>query len=297
MIDLTWEDIYREAGKLANRHAHKRYTGIYGIPQGGAPVALVVSNYLQLPVLDEPELGCLIVDDLVDSGATAAKELNNLEGVEFDALFRKEYSPTHLAPEAFEVDGWINFPWERAKGEPQDAITRLLEYIGEDPTREGLLDTPKRVLKAFKEMTDGYNADISTILGTTFDVGDVDEMIVVTGIDFVSLCEHHMLPFTGTATVAYIPGERVVGLSKIPRIVEAFSHRLQVQERLTRQITRALDEHLGTQGSACLITSGHACMGHRGVKKPNAKMTTSSLTGLFKTDADTRHEFLMLAKD
>jgi len=180
--------------------------------------------------------------------------------------------------------------------EPTDAIIQLLTHLGEDPTREGLLDTPKRVIKAFKEMTDGYDKDVAAILGTTFDVGDVDEMIVVTGIDFVSLCEHHMLPFTGTASVAYIPGERVVGLSKIPRIVEAFSHRLQVQERLTRQITTALDQYLGTKGSACLITSGHACMGHRGIKKPNAKMTTSSLTGAFRSDPEVRHEFLTLAK-
>lgn len=296
MNNLTWEDVEQQVKAIAERHADKQYTGVYGIPQGGAPIAILVSNLLDLTILDEPEAGCLVVDDLIDSGATAQRVLAKHSQVTFDAAYRKPWSPKDIAPEAEIKTDWVNFPWERDSGEPQDAIVRLLQHIGEDPTREGLLDTPKRVLKAFKEMTDGYNADIQSILGTTFDVGDVDEMIVVTGIDFVSLCEHHMLPFTGTATVAYIPNGRVVGLSKIPRIVEAFSHRLQVQERLTRQITTALDEHLGTQGSACLITSGHACMGHRGVKKPNAKMTTSSLTGIFKADSETRNEFLMLAK-
>jgi len=174
-------------------------------------------------------------------------------------------------------------------------IRDLLIYVGEDVEREGLLDTPKRVAKAYREMTEGYRADIATILGTTFDVGNVDEMVVVRNLEFVSLCEHHLLPFTGTASVAYIPKDRVVGLSKIGRLLDAYSRRLQVQERLTTQITSALDEYLNTQGSACVITAHHSCMGCRGVRKPTAEMVTSSLTGAFR-DHEVRAEFLDLLK-
>ena len=177
----------------------------------------------------------------------------------------------------------------------EEGIRWLLRHVGENPDREGLLDTPKRVAKAYKEMTEGYGIDISTILGVTFDVGNVDEMVVVRNLEFVSLCEHHLLPFVGVASVAYIPKERVVGLSKIGRLVDAYSRRLQVQERLTTQITAALDEFLDTKGSACLITAHHSCMGCRGVRKQSAQMVTSSLTGEFR-DAEVRAEFLALVK-
>jgi len=176
----------------------------------------------------------------------------------------------------------------------EEGIKWLLRLIGENPDREGLLDTPKRVAKAYKEMTEGYGKDISEILGVTFEVGNVDEMVIVRNLDFVSLCEHHLLPFTGTATVAYIPQDRVVGLSKIGRLVDAYARRLQVQERLTTQITTALDEHLSTQGSAALIRAHHSCMGCRGVRKPGAEMVTSSLTGEFR-NPEVRAEFLSLA--
>lgn len=176
----------------------------------------------------------------------------------------------------------------------EKGITWLLQSIGEDPEREGLTDTPKRVVKAYKEMTEGYSKDIAAILGTTFDVGNVDEMIIVRHIDFVSLCEHHLLPFQGVATVAYVPRDRVVGLSKIARLVDAYSRRLQVQERLTTQITTALDDHLNTQGSAALIKATHACMSCRGVRKDNAEMITSSVTGVF-IQPIVRSEFLALA--
>lgn len=176
----------------------------------------------------------------------------------------------------------------------ETGIRSLLTSIGENPEREGLLDTPKRVVKAYKQMTEGYSVDITALLGVTFDVGNVDEMIIVRGIDFVSLCEHHLLPFTGTATVAYIPRQRVVGLSKIARLVDAYARRLQVQERLTTQITTALDEYLDTQGSAALIRGTHACMSCRGVRKAGAEMVTSSLTGLFR-EAEARNEFISLS--
>lgn len=173
----------------------------------------------------------------------------------------------------------------------EDAVRTLLLHVGEDPTREGLLDTPKRVAKAYRELTQGYEADVAAILGTTFDVGAVNQMVHVNDIEFVSLCEHHMLPFTGRAHVAYVPQKRVVGLSKIPRTVEAFAHRLQVQERLTEQIADALMEHLDPEGVGVTITAHHSCMGIRGAKQPNATMTTTALRGIFR-DPATQAEFV-----
>jgi GTP cyclohydrolase I len=176
----------------------------------------------------------------------------------------------------------------------ENGIKQLIELIDPDYHREGVADTPKRVVKAFKEMTDGYGVDIETLLSKTFEVDNSDEMILVRHIEFVSLCEHHLLPFTGIATVGYMPADRVVGLSKIARLVDAYAHRLQIQERLTTQITSALDTYLNTRGSACIIKASHSCMGCRGVRKPSAEMVTSSLTGLFRATA-ARSEFLALA--
>jgi GTP cyclohydrolase I len=177
----------------------------------------------------------------------------------------------------------------------EQGIKALLLNIGEDITRDGLLDTPKRVVKAYAEMTVGYAQDPADILATTFAVGNVDEMVILRNIDFVSLCEHHLLPFTGTATLAYLPEHngRVVGLSKLARLVDCLSRRLQVQERLTTQLTEALDMFLVTLGSACLIRATHSCMTCRGVRK-NGEMITSSLTGVFR-DSAVRAEFLALA--
>lgn len=172
-------------------------------------------------------------------------------------------------------------------------IRALLTLIGDDPQRDGLLDTPDRVVRAMVEMTRGLRGNAAELLSTTFDVGS-DEMVVVTGIEFVSLCEHHLLPFTGHAAVGYLPSERVVGLSKLARLVDLYARRPQVQERMTRQITDALDAHLPSSGSACVLVASHSCMSCRGVRK-TASMVTSSLTGSFRDEPATRAEFLALA--
>lgn len=173
-------------------------------------------------------------------------------------------------------------------------IRGLLVAIGEDPDREGLRDTPARVVRAMYEMTRGLTEDPAELLATTFDVQS-DEMVVVTGIEFVSLCEHHLLPFAGTATVGYLPVQRVVGLSKLARLVDLYARRPQVQERMTRQITDALDSHLAVLGSACVLRATHSCMSCRGVRK-TAQMVTSSLTGALREQPETRAEFLALAR-
>ncbi len=176
------------------------------------------------------------------------------------------------------------------------AVRKILTEIGEDPDRQGLEKTPQRVAKMYKEITRGYHQSAADLINEAhFDVA-YDEIVVVTNIDFYSLCEHHMLPFFGVAHVGYIPKERVVGLSKIPRIVEMFARRLQVQENMTQEIANVLNEHLKPDGVGVVIEGYHMCMMMRGVQKQKAKMITSSLIGSFKEDSKTRTEFLELIR-
>ncbi len=172
------------------------------------------------------------------------------------------------------------------------AVQNILMNIGEDPEREGLLKTPNRVARMYDELTSGYYVDpVKLINGAVFTV-DYDEMVVVKDIDFFSMCEHHMLPFYGRAHVAYIPNGKVVGLSKIPRIVEMFARRLQIQEQMTSQIANFIDETLQPQGVAVVVEGAHMCAMMRGVKKANTKMTTSKMLGIFRENDKTRAEFL-----
>ncbi|HIO21105.1 MAG TPA: GTP cyclohydrolase I FolE, partial [Nitrospirales bacterium] len=173
-------------------------------------------------------------------------------------------------------------------------IEQLLISVGENPSREGLEKTPERVEKAFQFMTKGYQEDVDDVLnGALFQI-DYDEMVIVKDIDFYSLCEHHLLPFFGKCHIAYIPNGKIVGLSKIPRLVDIFSRRLQVQERLTVQIAEALEARLQPQGVAVVVEGFHLCMMMRGVQKQNAYATTSSMLGVFRNQQQTREEFLQL---
>ena len=175
----------------------------------------------------------------------------------------------------------------------QECVRYLLACIGEDPSRPGLVDTPRRVVKALDEMTSGRNMDPVSMLGTVFDE-PCDEMVLVRGIRFVSMCEHHLLPFVGEMSVGYVPNGRVVGLSKIPRMVEAWARRPSMQERLTQQVAHTLHDTLGAQGTAVVARAHHACMGCRGVRQPDADMVTSCLLGVMR-DRDARAEFMALA--
>jgi GTP cyclohydrolase IA len=176
----------------------------------------------------------------------------------------------------------------------QDLIRRLLAELGEDPTRDGLLNTPKRVEKAFKFLTSGYDADIDEVLNNALFSVDYNEMVIVKDIDFYSLCEHHLLPFFGKCHVAYIPSTKVIGLSKIPRLVEVFARRLQVQERLTNQIANTIREKTAPLGVAVVMEATHLCMSMRGVEKQNSRAVTSAMLGAFSDNARTRTEFLAL---
>jgi GTP cyclohydrolase I len=177
-------------------------------------------------------------------------------------------------------------------GKVEAAVREILLEIGEDPDRQGLLGTPERVHRMYTELTAGYHVDPDRLInGAIFDV-DYSEMVIVKDIPFYSLCEHHLLPFFGTAAVAYIPRGKVIGLSKIPRIVETYARRLQVQERLTQDIAQFLQDRLAPQGVGVVIEATHLCAVMRGVRKPGTVMTTSSVLGLFRTRDRTRSEFL-----
>ena len=181
---------------------------------------------------------------------------------------------------------------DTAKHNIQDLIFRLLQEIGEDPDREGLIRTPERVAKAWEHLARGYDLNLEDIVGGACFEEQYDEMVTVKEIDFFSMCEHHLLPFFGKAHVGYIPDGRVIGLSKIPRIVEMFARRLQVQERMTQQIANALMEILKPKGVGVVIEGVHMCMQMRGVEKQNSYATTSHLVGEFKTNQKTREEFM-----
>ena len=178
----------------------------------------------------------------------------------------------------------------------QEIIRQLLEELGEDSSREGLLDTPKRVEKSLRFLTSGYAADVDAVLNNALFAVDYNEMVIVKDIDFYSLCEHHLLPFFGKCHVAYIPQGRVLGLSKIPRLVEIYSRRLQIQERLTNQIAETLRAKIVPLGVAVVMEASHLCMSMRGVEKQNSVAVTSAMLGVFRDDARTRMEFLELIR-
>jgi GTP cyclohydrolase I len=212
------------------------------------------------------------------------KNGNGHTAVDFDLA---EYSDL-IVPGQGKLEGMKFESNERIEG----AVRTILGNIGEDPEREGLLNTPSRVAKMYAELTAGYRIDPDALINDAVFSVDYDEMVMVKGIDFYSLCEHHMLPFMGRVHVAYIPNGKVIGLSKIPRIVEMFARRLQVQERMTVQIADFIDAALKPMGVAVVAEGVHMCSVMRGVKKANAKMITSAMRGVFRSDPKTRAEFM-----
>jgi GTP cyclohydrolase I len=177
----------------------------------------------------------------------------------------------------------------------QEAVSTLIRWAGDDPAREGLRDTPQRVARAWREYCRGYDEDPGVHLARTFDeVGGYDEIVLLKGIPFQSHCEHHLAPITGTASIAYLPGDRVVGISKLARVLHGYAERLQVQERLTAEVAQAIEDHLQPRGVAVVIEAQHGCMTGRGVKTHGVTMVTSRMLGCFLTDPDSRKEVLSL---
>ena len=235
-----------------------------------------------------PEAADMFLDDIIDSGATMRK-YQAIKQVPFIAPVDK------LHVRSDRDLGWVVFPWEGNSPDQdfEDTVRRLLQHVGEDANREGLLETPARVAKAWRHWTNGYAVDPKTVLKEFADGGErYDEMILIKDIPFYSHCEHHLAPFFGTAQIAYIPNGRIVGLSKLSRLLDVFAHRLQVQERLTAQVADALMEHLGARGAAVAISARHLCMESRGIKKQGSETVTHALRGVFFEDAKARAEFL-----
>jgi len=267
-------EIMQDAKRVVERlREGKVYTGVYGIPRGGVTFGLAVARELGVSILDRPSENCLVVDDVVDSGETYYK----YKEYDFACIHVKRTTPENIAKSvvwASEIEGWVIYPWEEtdALEGRTDCVTRMLELIGEDPNREGLLETPARVVKSWGELYGGYNQKPEAIL-KTFSEGTCDEMVVLKQIEFYSMCEHHMLPFFGKISVGYIPDKAVVGISKLARLVEVFSRRLQIQERLTGQIADALIEHLKPKGVMVVCEAKHLCMVARGVGKQGYKRT------------------------
>lgn len=301
MLTLTHAAVKELVMALAQKvKAWKTSTGhlkIYPIPRGGIPVAYALTFHVYSVVVDDPAIADIFIDDLVDSGRTRDRFMEAYPGKGFFALIDK----TSEMPISKNASSWVVFPWEvTASGEDQsadDIVVRLLQHIGEDPSRGGLLDTPRRVLKAWQHWAGGYGADIPSILKTFEDGADsCDEMVVVKDIPFYSHCEHHLAPFFGTVTVAYVPNGKIVGLSKLSRVVSAFARRLQVQERLTNQIADALQDHLAPLGVGIVVTARHLCMESRGIEQQGSITITSALRGVMRDSASARSEFLTLSK-
>lgn len=286
-----------ESKKLAIKINPVHYTSIYGVPRGGVYVAIQLSELLNLPIVEKDKIhkATLIVDDLIDSGQTRNRYPDN----DFACLYNKPHTPPfqkHTYVSAT-IDGWIEFFWEKAINEhpAEDAITRIIELIGEDPNREGLLETPKRIIKSYETLFSGYKQNPEDII-KTFAADQYDQMVLLKDIEIYSMCEHHMLPFIGKAHIAYIPDKKVIGISKLARIADMFARRLQIQERLTDNIASTLMKYLEPKGAACVIEAYHLCTRMRGVSKQNSMMITSSLKGAFLIDSKARQEFMELIK-
>ena len=277
------------AGKL-ERLAHARgltLLKMLPVPRGGIPAALAVQQFLSIPstLVYNVFEAHVVFDDLIDTGAT----MERFKDVPFHALIDKR--------EAY-IGQWIVWPWEdSAEGSIEDNVRRILQFVGEDPDRGGLHETPKRVAKAWQFWCKGYNEKPEDILKTFEDGAEgCNEMVMVKDIPFYTHCEHHLAPFFGTATIAYIPNGKIVGLSKLNRVLDCFARRLQVQERLTTQVAESLMEHLDPIGVGVIVKARHMCMESRGVCQQGHHTVTSALRGAFKDDPTVRAEFLELSK-
>lgn len=274
VLEVSWDEVFARLRELPLEGEV-----VYGIPRNGMLLSAFVRS-TRIGVTYLPEEASVFLDDLIDSGSTRDRYAAKYPDTPFHALFEKKPG-----------DPWIKFPWETETG-PEDAVIRLLDYIGEDSMRPGLYDTPKRVVKMLNQLTEGYSADIDQMLGVMFET-EADELVVVRDVPFYSLCEHHMLPFHGTVSVGYIPRGKVVGLSKIPRLIHAFARRLQMQEQLTQQIADALYKSaIQPLGVGVIVRAHHTCMSMRGVQS-QGEMVTSATYGIIRTSA--RDEFMRLA--
>lgn len=273
---------------------HGSYMGkCFPIPRGGVPASYAFASNFNVDIVDTPEEADFFIDDIIDSGSTMREWCEKYPGKPFFALVDKT-DPV----EAALYPGYIVFPWEGDSNTSIEGnLTRILQFTGDDPSREGLIETPRRVAKALQHWFSGYGKDPKDILKVFADGGEnYDQMVVVKDIPIYSKCEHHMADIFGTATIAYIPDGKIVGLSKLSRLADIFARRLQVQERLTANIADALEEHLQPKGVGVIIKARHMCMESRGICQQGHHTITTALRGALRDEAETRAEFLSLAR-
>ena len=279
---LTWSEILDQLD-LVDQPGNT----VYGVPKGGM---LACAFLKRARVTHKPEEANVILDDIKDSGWTQEFYTTKFPRIPFVVLVDKPNSCPGK---------WVVFPWEKDHPHQEDTIEqniiRQLQFIGEDPEREGLKETPARIARAYGELFAGYSKNVEDLL-TVFAADGHDQVVLLKDIEMYSMCEHHMLPFFGKAHVAYIPGEKIVGISKLARLVDMFSRRLQIQERIGDQVTHALMEYLKPVGAACIIEAQHLCMRMRGCNKQNSIMVTSSMKGVFLDKPAARAELLSLVK-
>jgi GTP cyclohydrolase I len=300
-VHLSHGDIQSLAAQVVPKIRHTlpgvQYLRAYGVPRGGVSAAMAVhaaalGSGVKIDLVSELQHADIVIDDIVDSGRTReltlAKARWTLKAEHFFALIDKT-SPTFKADKS-----WYVFPWEgNESASVSDVFTRLLQFIGEDVTRGGLQETPARAAKAWQEWCSGYTQDPADIL-KVFEDGaqDYDQMVTVRNIPIYSHCEHHLAPIIGTVDIGYIPNGKIVGLSKLSRLADIFSRRLQVQERLTCQIADALNDHLAPHGVGVVIKARHMCMESRGVRQQGHHTVTTALRGIMRNQPEARSEFL-----
>ena len=295
LIKLNWDECRTLAARVADEiqkySPSNKPIRLYGVPRGGTYAALLVvaelndENWWSI-LVEAAEEADIFIDDIIDSGATK-KTFHLMHSTKpFFALITKDN----------DCRQWYSFPWERSTTNKDECVEnnvlRILQYLGEDITREGLKDTPARVVRSWDELYKGYGQNPSDVL-TVFTEKNCDEMVILKNIEFYSTCEHHMQPFFGKAHIGYLPKNgRVVGISKLARLLEVFARRLQIQERIGMQITEALMKELDCLGCGCVLEARHFCMTCRGVQKQNSVMITSSMKGVFREDPSAKAEFL-----
>lgn len=282
MIHITWEEIMEGLELIDDPN-----NIVYGIPKGG----MIVAGFLKhAQITYDPNKANIILDDLIDSGITKQKYEKKFPDKSFIALIEKSQNE------------WIVFPWEtdhpqQDQGDSiHENIIRMLQFIGEDIKREGLRETPNRIVRAWQnEIFSGYKQNPRDLL-THFDDEGYNQIILLKNSELYSMCEHHMLPFIGSIHVAYIPNGRIIGVSKLARLVDIYARRLQIQERIGEQVTNFLMNELKAVGAACIIEAYHLCMRMRGCSKQNSVMITSSVKGVFFDDTRARQELMGLIK-
>jgi GTP cyclohydrolase I len=296
MLKLTHKDVRNLARDVAHKINNQLMTpqtslNIYAVPRGGIPAALALIPFLstrfRARLVEDPKMADFVFDDIIDTGRTREQYL----GHKFFALIDKIKDDRYKGL-------WVVFPWEETQERGyEDHVVRLLQYVGEDPNRGGLRETPARVSKAWQHWCSGYSKKPEDILKVFEDGGEsYDQMVTVQDIPIYSHCEHHLAPIFGTATISYIPDGKIVGLSKLSRLADMFARRLQVQERMTSQIAHSLQSILKPHGVGVCIKARHLCMESRGICQQGHQTITTALTGHMLNEPSARAEFLQLVR-